>query len=195
MENPVWNQVLAAFEARRARNEQENDRRRREIAERYPELDALVKQRHEMIMGAVRGAFAGGQMQNAEAAMQVYNARIARMLTEKGYPADYLSPVCTCPLCGDTGYIYENGLQKQCECLKKAYQQALSQADGNEQENQTFAAFDPLRFPDMPLPGTDVTQREYMDVVREKCQQYARCVGTGPVKTLLLHGGSGLGKT
>ena len=66
MENPVWNQVLAAFEAQRARNEQENDRRRREIAERYPELDALVKQRHEMIMGAVRGAFSGGQLQDAE---------------------------------------------------------------------------------------------------------------------------------
>lgn len=195
MENPVWNQVLAAFENQRARNEQENDQRRREIAEKYPDLDALVNQRHEMILGAVRGAFSGGMMQNAEAAMAEYNQRIAAMLKEKGYPKNYLEPVCACPLCGDTGYIYENGLQKQCECLKKAYQQALSQADGNEQENQTFAAFNPLRFPDTPLPGTDVTQREYMGVVREKCQQYARNVGAGPVKTLLLHGGSGLGKT
>ena len=87
MENPVWNQVLAAFEAQRARNEQENDRRRREIAERYPELDALVKQRHEMIMGAVRGAFSGGQLQDAETVMAEYNKKIAAMLREKGYIA------------------------------------------------------------------------------------------------------------
>ena len=69
MANPVWNQVLAAFEAQRARNEQENDRRRQEIAERFPELETLVRQRHEMIMGAVRGAFSGGQMQTAESVM------------------------------------------------------------------------------------------------------------------------------
>ena len=195
MANPVWNQVLAAFESQRAHNEQENDRRRREIADQYPELDALVHQRHEMIMGAVRGAFSGGQMQTAESVMAEYNQKIAAMLKEKGYPANYLEPVCKCPLCGDTGYIYENAVQKQCECLKKAYQQALSQADGSGYESQTFAAFNPLRFPDTPLPGTDVTQRERMCAVRDKCLEYAKNIGAGSCQTLLLHGGSGLGKT
>ncbi|MBR3019295.1 MAG: ATP-binding protein [Clostridia bacterium] len=195
MENPVWNQVLAAFEAQRARNEQENNRRRQEIAEKFPDLDALVKQRHEMVMGAVRGAFSDGKLQSAEEMMAEYNRRIAGMLLEKGYPADYLAPVCKCPLCGDTGYIYENSVQRQCECLKIAYQQALARTDGSGQETQTFAAFDPLRFPDVPLPGTDVTQREYMGIVRNKCRQFADNVGVGPIKTLLLHGGSGLGKT
>ena len=117
------------------------------------------------------------------------------MLKEKGYPANYLEPVCKCPLCGDTGYIYENAVQKQCECLKKAYQQALSQADGSGYESQTFAAFNPLRFPDILLPGTDVTQRERMCAVRDKCLEYAKNIGAGSCQTLLLHGGSGLGKT
>ncbi len=195
MENPVWNQVLAAFEAQRERNEQENERRRREIAEKYPDLDAVVKSRHEMVLGAVRGAFSEGKLQSAEAVMAEYNQKIAALLQAKGYPVDYLAPVCNCPLCGDTGFIYENSVRKQCECLKKAYQQALAQADGNERENQTFAAFDPMRFPDAPLPGTDVTQREYMNVVRDKCRRFAANAGSGPIKTLLLHGGSGLGKT
>ena len=195
MENPVWNQVLAAFETQRERNEQENERRRREIAEKYPDLDAVVKSRHEMVLGAVRGAFSDGKLQSAEAVMAEYNQKIAALLQAKGYPVDYLAPVCNCPLCGDTGFIYENSVRKQCECLKKAYQQALAQADGNERENQTFAAFDPMRFPDTPLPGTDVTQREYMNVVRDKCRRFAANAGSGPIKTLLLHGGSGLGKT
>ena len=195
MENPVWNQVLAAFEAQRERNEQENERRRREIAEKHLDLDAVVKSRHEMVLGAVRGAFSDGKLQSAEAVMAEYNQKIAALLQAKGYPADYLAPVCCCPLCGDTGFVYENSVRKQCECLKKAYQQALAQADGNERENQTFAAFDPMRFPDTPLPGTDVTQREYMNVVRDKCRRFAANAGSGPIKTLLLHGGSGLGKT
>ena len=195
MENPVWNQVLAEFEAQRERNEQENDRRRGEIAEKHPDLDALVNQRHEMVMRAVRGAFSDGKLQSAETVMDEYNRRITGMLLEKGYPADYLAPVCKCPLCGDTGYVYENSVQRQCECLKKAYQQALSRTDGSGQETQTFESFDLLRFPNVPLPGTDVTQREHMDVVRDKCRKYTDNVGAGPVKTLLLHGGSGLGKT
>ena len=116
MANPVWNQVLAAFEAQRARNEQENDRRRQEIAERFPELETLVRQRHEMIMGAVRGAFSGGQMQNAEAVMAEYNQKIAAMLKEKGYPANYLEPVCKCPLCGDTGVT---DMGERCKCINE----------------------------------------------------------------------------
>ncbi len=195
MNNPVWNQVLTAFEAQRARNEEENDRRRQEIAQKHPDLDALLRQRHELVLGAVRGAFSGGAARNPETVMREYNEKIAWMLQVKGYPADYLDPVRRCPLCGDTGYVYENAIRKQCECLKRAYQEALAKADGNEQETQCFAAFDPLRFPDAALPGTDVNQREYMEVVRNRCQKFADNVGAGPLKTLLLHGGSGLGKT
>lgn len=195
MENLVWNQVLAAFEAQRARNAQENDRRRQEIAQKHPDLDALLNRRHELILGAVRGAFSGGTPLQAETVMAEYNRKIAEMLKEKGYPADYLSPVCRCPRCGDTGFVYENSVQKQCDCLKKAYQQALSKADGTTQETQTFSSFDLKRFPDMLLPGTGVTQREYMAVIRDKCRQYADNAGNGSCQTLLLHGGSGLGKT
>ena len=195
MENPVWNQVLAEFEAQRGRNEQENDRRRREIAQKCPDLDTLVSQRHEIVMRAVRGAFSEAKLVDAEKVMADYNQKIAGLLKANGYPADYLAPVCRCPLCGDTGFFYENSVRKQCECLKKAYQQALARADGNTQETQTFSAFDLNRFPDTPLPGTGVTQREYMAVVRDKCRQFADNAGSGSCQTLLLHGGSGLGKT
>ena len=44
-----------------------------------------------------------------EAVMAEYNKKITAMLKDKGYPKNYLEPVCACPLCGDTGYLYENG--------------------------------------------------------------------------------------
>lgn len=193
MDNRILASVLAEYAAQREKNEREEQRRQQEIAACAPEIAALEQQRHQMIMGSVRGAFAGAAPENAEAQMAEYNRQISALLVQKGYPADYLAPVCRCPLCGDTGYVYDGSVRRACDCLKKACQEA--QAGNATSDQQTFAAFDPLVFPDVPLPGTDVTQREYMAVVKEKCRRFARNVPGGPVHTLLLHGGSGLGKT
>lgn len=195
MDNQAWAQVRVLFERKRQRNEQEEARRREEIARLHPDLDQLVTQRHEMILRSVRGAFSGAPPLDAEQMMREYNQKIAAMLREKGYPADYLAPVRDCPQCQDSGYVYDQGIQKPCECLRKAYQAALSQAGETMAADQTFDHFDESRFPDEPLPGTDVTQREYMRVIRQKCLEFAQGVPEGPIKTLLLHGSSGLGKT
>jgi len=183
------------FEALQQQNAREEERRQQEIARLHPDIDALIHQRHDMVMQSLRGIFATGNSEEAETRMADFNRRIAALLQKKGYPGDYLAPVCRCKACGDTGYIYENSLKKPCECLKKAYLAALSQASENTALGQCFEAFDESRFPDSPLPGTDVTQREYMRIIRGRCLQYAENIPHGPIKTLLLHGGSGLGKT
>ena len=193
MDNQILRALLAEYEQKRQANEREEARRRREIAENHPDLDQWLRRRHDMVMLSVRASFSGAA-ENAEAKMAEYNQKIAALLAEKGYPADYLAPVCQCAQCGDTGYIYDHSIQKPCPCLLRAYQEALSHA-GQSARQQTFACFDESRFPDDPLPGTDVTQREYMRIVRNKCLAYAQGVPGGEVKTLLLHGGSGLGKT
>ena len=194
MDNRIWADVNAAFEQRRQENAWEEDRRQREIENKHPELFSLMQKRHEMVLGAVRRGLSGGEMEDPEALMRSYNEKIAAQLAACGYPKDYLAPVCQCKICQDAGYIYDNSLQKPCQCLLSAYRQALSSQEEG-MAGQTFSTFDETRFPEEPLPGTDVTQREYMRIVRDRCLQYAMGVFQGPVKTLLLHGGSGLGKT
>lgn len=198
MNNEAWARVRAEYEQKRRKNAREEARRQREIEEKHPELFSLMSRRHEMILSAARAGLSGAAPQNAEEIMREYNAKIAALLKANGYPADYLAPVCDCPLCGDSGYVYEQAVQRPCECLRKAYLAALSR-EARREENSgapTFAAFDETRFPaDFLLPGTDVTQRDYMRAVRGKCEKYAENVPNGPMKTLLLHGGSGLGKT
>ena len=193
MDDQILADVMAEYALRRQENDKEEDRRKEEISALHPDLAALMRERHEMILRSVRGAFSGEAPENAEAAMADYNRRIAGLLTAKGYPADYLAPVCRCALCGDTGYVYENSVRKPCACLKAAYRSALSREDAPRPES--FEAFDENRFPDTLLPGTDVSQREYMRMIRQKCLDFSRGVPGGPVHTLLLHGGSGLGKT
>ena len=195
MNNRILGQILAAYEERQQENQREESRRQAEIAEKAPEIEALARQRHEMILSSVRGAFAGGTVSVPEKRMAEYNEKIAALLRAKGYPPDYLGPVRRCAQCGDTGYVYENSLKRPCECLQKAYRAFLSQEGGPLDKEKTFERFDPGRFPQEALPGTDVTQREYMEIVRRRCRQFADGVPDGPAKTLLLHGGSGLGKT
>ncbi len=194
MDNQALARVAEEYERRQAENRREEDRRRGEIAQNHPELDRLLTERHQMILRSVRGVFSGVSA-DPERTMEEYNRKIAALLSEKGYPPDYLAPVCICPLCGDTGYVYEGPVQRRCTCFQAVYQKALAGVGQGARERASFARFDESRFPDTPLPGTDVTQREYMRVVRDRCEKYAAGVPDGPVKTLLLHGGSGLGKT
>ena len=195
MDNQILSGILAEYEKRREENGREEERRRREAIQRCPGLEELMHKRHEMILSSVRSTFADAPEEDPEARMQEYNQKISSLLTVAGLPGDYLSPVCRCEKCGDTGYVYDRSVRKICDCLEKAYQAALDRAGQGGQSDATFSTFDFQRFPDAPLPGTDVTQREYMGVVKQKCEKFAVNVPAGPVKTLLLHGGSGLGKT
>lgn len=193
MDNRILSELMAQYAMQQQKNEQEEQRRRQEIQARVPQIMQLEQARHQMIMNSVRGAFSGVELSDAERQMAQYNQKIAALLTQHGFPADYLAPVYRCALCQDTGYVYDGPQRRACACLKKAYQERLSSE--NLAAEQTFFAFDETVFPAVPLPGTDVTQREYMAIVKQKCQAFAKNVPHGGTHTLLLHGGSGLGKT
>ena len=80
--------VAEEYARRQQEDRMEEDRRRREIAQQYPELDRLLTERHQMILRSVRGAFSGGAPADPERAMAEYNKKIAALLAEKGDPAD-----------------------------------------------------------------------------------------------------------
>lgn len=196
MDNRILSSVLSQYEALRKSNARLEEERREEIARLHPDLMALVHQRHDLVLGAVRSLFSVADGQDIEKTMAEYNRKIAALLVEKGYPAAYLSPIYRCENCRDSGYFYDAQQRRQmCPCLKQALQAAPSENGSIADKEATFDSFDLTRFPDTPLPDTDVTQREYMAILRDKCLSYAQALPSGPYRTLLLHGGSGLGKT
>lgn len=193
MDKLILQDVQLALEEKRRRHELEEGRRLAEMRQKQPEIAKMVDQRHQMVLDSVRSIFSGTGKDPVRQ-MESYNTAISDALEKAGYARDYLAPIYECKVCQDKGYVYENGLKKQCDCLKKAYETAVRAADKGAAV-ASFAAFDPLRFPEQALPGTDVTQREYMELIREKCLFFTRQVQGGTVQNLLLHGGSGLGKT
>lgn len=194
MDKIILQDVLDSIAHKRSLNETEEARRLGEIMKKHPDIHRLVEKRHQMVMASVRSIFTAGDSQ-MESRMEEYNREIRNALQQKGYPEDYLSPIYDCAVCEDTGFVYDESNRKiHCECLKKAYEKAV--LEGNKGAfGVSFAAFDPLRFPETTLPGQDIGQREYMLLVKEKCQYFAGQLQGGSIQTLLLHGGSGLGKT
>ncbi|MBE5786936.1 MAG: hypothetical protein E7324_05265 [Clostridiales bacterium] len=196
MDNRILAGLMAEYEHIRQENAREEARRQQEMADHHPDLFVLMEQRHQMVMQAARSVFADPAHADPAVAMAGYNEKIAALLEKKGYPRDYLFPIYRCSQCQDQGHYYDEGSRQViCPCLQKAYHAALAQSGLGSNEEPSFARFDATRIPDAPLPGTDVTQREYMEIIRKKCLAFAENLPHGPVKTLLLHGGSGLGKT
>ena len=172
---------MESYALLRRENELEEARRLSEIQEKCPDIHRLLSQRHQMVLSSVRSVFSG-KGEDPVRKMEDYNRQISDALVRAGYPADYLSPIHRCPLCQDAGYVYRDNKKEYCACLLKNYETAVREADQTA-SGVSFSAFDPLRFPETLLPGTDVSQREYMLLVKEKCMAYARQLGGGSVQT------------
>lgn len=193
MNNQVFAQVMNALAERRRQDEREEERRRREAVARCPEIGRVMEERRAAVMKSVYSAFALPPEEDLPAKVEAWNARVKALLAENGFPADYLEPVSQCPHCGDTGYVGE-GKKTLCVCARGLYA-ALLEKEGAFRAEETFAAFDPARFPDEPLEPGGETQRARMLKFRDYCRKYADSLPHPEKKTLLFYGGSGLGKT
>ncbi len=196
MRKEILEQVQAEYAQRRAENAREEQRRRSEAQARCPELRQTLEARQELIYGSVRGILRGEKSyDDLPARMDVMNRRVASLLTQNGYPTDYLDPVYRCPKCKDTGYVGEP-VREMCACMRAAYYARLYRAVGlGESAEQSFERFDASVFPDKPIPGMGCTQRQMMLVTRDMCRDWAEKFPNVQTRDLVLSGKSGLGKT
>lgn len=168
------------------------DLRRAEIHMALPEvakIDAKLAQTGLSLMGAALSDHAESERSflAVKEENQRLNAERDRLLVAAGYPADYTDVKYDCPECGDTGYV---GI-RMCNCMKRALTLAGFESSGiaNLLETQTFDNFS-LDF-----------YREKPEVLRamtglsQFVRDYAETFDPDQSKSLLLMGGTGLGKT
>ena len=196
MREDLLKELEAEYEQIRSDNERTEMERKERIRRDYPEIHALVTEREEMIYGSIRNIFRGGvKADDLPARMEEVSSKIRTMLEEKGLPADYLSPVCRCSLCGDLGRTGDP-VREPCVCMKRAYRKKLRERIGlNSEQDETFERFNPDLFSDETLPGRHYSQRELMNLCRKTCEDWADAYPDTPWKDILLTGKSGLGKT
>lgn len=193
----LYRKILAEYDELQAQAKREQQKRREEIYARIPRIAELDKAIGDSGLAAVRLVLqepskAVERTAALAAQSKANRAEKAALLTEAGYPADYLEQVYHCTLCKDTGYVD----QKPCACFKQrllelAYDQAnLSQI----LQTENFDYFDFRLYDAEPDPETGISPRENMQQIFDQCIDFVESF-PAVFSNLLLYGGTGLGKT
>lgn len=187
----------AELENRRAVNQAEQQRRLSEVYYRVPEIRELDLGMQSHMAQLVRITLSRSPDMKAQInALKDENlsfqARKLELLTENGYPTDFLSEINTCPKCKDTGNL-ESGI---CSCLKELYNRELTKdlAVLMKKGNESFDSFDFNLYDNVYDPRNQCVPREAMKLVYALSKKFADNF-PDVSSNLLLHGGTGLGKT
>lgn len=190
-------QARERLEQRKADNQAEHQRRLSRVYSSIPEIQYIDQKMRAQMTELVRLTIAKGAnikdridlIKEENLALQ---QRKAQLLTSKGYSEDYLDDIYSCPVCKDTGNIGGH----PCECLKKLYNMELTEEVGVLLKNgdESFENFRLDFYGTKPVPPNGVIPREAMSIVYECCKRFAESF-PNVQSSLLLKGGTGLGKT
>ncbi|NLB91257.1 MAG: ATP-binding protein, partial [Clostridiales bacterium] len=193
----ILSQLIGQYSQKRLANQQEEERRLKEVEEKLPKIGKMIEGRRMFLFDQLKkAAFQQAKVEeNIEETIETYNRNIQKELQKGGYEKNYLQPIFDCSICKDTGYIADP-IKKRCICLQKAYQEKISQSKGlyqNVMEN--FENYDSSVYSDDIVPGLGVSQKMYMESIKEKIYQYGVTFPENRIPDMLFVGKSGLGKT
>ncbi|MCR5089401.1 MAG: ATP-binding protein [Oscillospiraceae bacterium] len=190
----------------RARAELEKDREKNrllqqarsdEVARRIPELPkleaAMRAQMSELVsLTLSRTPDLAAKLETLKHDNLTLQMRRAELLTEHGYPLDYLDEIVSCPVCRDSGM---NG-GTLCVCMKKRYNRELTRELAVLLQNgdECFQNFDLSLYSAFPDAVSGFSPRDIMKTVYAGCRKFADNF-PNVSSNLLLRGGTGLGKT
>ncbi|WP_303835730.1 ATP-binding protein [Ruminococcus flavefaciens] len=190
MDSEIFDKAQAILTNRRKKAESENEARIDEINRKIPQIreinDVLFNTGKELI--AIISNSKGQDVSDKIEQLKQYNlgaqAMSRKILTEHGYPEDYLDMHYTCPVCCDRGY---NG-SRYCDCFK-ALCGKLAADELNKSSQLNLSDFDSF---DLTYYSGD----NYMTMknILEFTKQYAETF-TPQSKSILMFGHTGLGKT
>lgn len=173
---------------RHADNVAEHYLRQEKIYALIPEIrriDARLRTQMSELVGLTikRSADLTDALSALEEESLALQVKKAELLNERGYPADYLEDIYSCPKCKDTGFIGS----EMCSCLTQEYNRQLTSELSTLLKNndERFESFD------LSLYGE---AREAMSIVFDTCREYAASFSERSMN-LLFQGGTGLGKT
>lgn len=180
--------VMAAYDAIRQKNEEERERRRREVFAAVPRLAELDRELTSRLVASLKDALDGKPTDSA--AIQALVDESRALLVQAGYDANYLDPIYTCPDCRDTGTRDD---AQRCACFKRRLlEDKLAEARLTDSD-ASFEKFNLSLFSDEPIENGK-SQRDMMRRIRQICEAWANNF-PGGTPILLLAGSAGLGKT
>ena len=141
IKNEQYNQILREYDNKQFNNKFQLDKRRDEAFKRIPELKDLEDEMITLAASSGRSAIFGDdtKLKDLKEATSKLMDKQTLLLTNHGYPTDYLLPHYECNKCQDTGFIGND----KCNCFKQAIADLIYDASNIRQvlERENFQHF------------------------------------------------------
>lgn len=195
LKNDQYNQILREYDSRRLQNKHALDKRILEAYHRIPELKELEDEIISLSVRCGRMALRGDDnaLTDLKERTAALKARQILLLTENGFPEDYLDLQYSCCKCKDTGYI---GNEK-CSCFKQAISDLMYSGSNIRSilATENFSKFSFRYYSDDYVDETlGLSPLSNMQKVVAGCKSFIRHFDKKHDNLLLL-GNTGVGKT
>ena len=182
--------IKTKYESIRRKAENDVEEHRERLCKEIPELKKICDMLSDTGPRVYAAALEGGENYAARLEqIKRENEELLKkqrdILTQNGYPADYLDIKYNCPLCRDEGNI--DG--KMCECMRKELVFAGYESAG------IAGLCGKMNFDTFDLSYYDGAERRNMEVILQRVREYAESFSDAGSGSVLFFGGTGLGKT
>lgn len=185
-----YQKIREEYETKYLRAREAADLRKEEVYLVIPELREADRELNGCGLRIMEAALSGNP-DEALAALKDQNQAIRKargeLLEAHGFPADYTEIKYECPLCADSGFVD----YKMCICMKKKIIEAGYETSGMAEllKKQSFDNFS------IDYYAADPAAHRRMQQIYTMMKQYAEGFVPGASGSLVLFGGTGLGKT
>ncbi|MBS6194022.1 MAG: ATP-binding protein [Clostridiales bacterium] len=195
LQNSQYDALMRYYQKLQLRNKHDQDTR---IAQAYAKIPRLPQIDREIAAVSMKKArlLLGedcGQDFDLSEQIRALSGERTRLLLANGFPADYLKPQYTCPICQDTGYV-DN---EKCICFKKAVSEQLyTQSNIRELlETASFSMFSLDYYSEEIInDATGLSARQTAQKALSHAKDFVRNFDSS-FENLFLYGDTGVGKT
>ncbi len=188
--NEQYDSIMREYDRIRFRNAEITEKKLKSIYDRFPELQAWENRAVTLKAQKVRCFLEGAsseQIENIEDEATMLLVKRVALLEANGLTEADFDPVCDCPDCRDTGYVYdENGSRVKCHCFKQREADILYDQSGIkkllEKENFSKLTMEHHSGEDLEhLKGAVSICREFIDKFDDEYRNllFQGTVGTG----------------
>lgn len=196
LSNSRYHAIMRDYDRIQAKKRHEQEERIKEVYQKIPKLQELSLAPGKLALAKYREIMEKGDrspLNRLSKDIDAIREEKEALLTENGFPKNYMDLQYECAICKDTGMV-EN---VRCACFKakllsSLYKQSNVAAILEKENFDTFEIdiYDNERI----LSEFGMTQRQYMEKVLAYCKKYADTFGADS-KSLLLMGKTGVGKS
>lgn len=185
------------YEQIRLKNHRIAEERYAKICEQIPEIHSIQEQLVKLSADYARKELLNPDNKNNYSSYmnkkRALKKKKSKLLTDNGYPADYLAPIYNCKLCCDTGYI-DN---KPCKCFTQRKIALLYQHSNLMEilESENFSTFSEKYYDDKHIDANiSTTPRQNILKIRDVCLDYVKHFDD-TYNNFIFYGDNGVGKS